>query len=833
MSKPITIETIELTGFRAYLRQQSFALYRGQTPLSLAVFAPNAKGKSSLVDAIEFYFSEDATLRRLGIRAADRNAGRTALEHTAARDKGVTPVVGLSFRQGNEKFGDVRPVTQAGAPLPPAASRVLSECTLPFVIRGHELRSFVERRTSEDRYEEIVTWFGLQPLLAIQKNLRALRRQVKQNAESTTERDERLRDLARTTANAVKTWDETAICKWFNEQLLAKLDKALTIAVIAKDDAGYQELVKRKGKEEERLGLASLKRFHAQTEALHQESANPGESPSGAVVAFERAIAAHATAVAKEAEERAKASQTIFNDVWTAAKKLFESKDVPLEACPVCETQFSATPHGTRNAIQLKLGASLGQLAAYRTAESALKAAEQTLSRSHRTVVEGIAALTASLKDTTYAKDIKSLGSYHQSLTKWKIGDGVPDSASALAELKALLTSLSVEKKRIEEQQGDRTYATALKTADDLIKLKGDLERIDRTKSELVKLNTQLNQQAQAINKAIVEHTQKLIGALKSEVNTLYKEIQGNGQDAPPIRLDLPDDDDTTNKQRIQLLIDFADNRKGVVPSGYLSDSQIHTLALGLRLAAIRLFNKSVPIIVLDDIVTSYDADHRKNIAAMFAKHFGGYQIILFTHDERFFNLLQDHLPQGAWSYRRIIEIKPDFGPTFHDHRTPDAVIQAKLDSGQSAGNEIRQAEEEWLLDMCRAFRVKVVIRPIDRPYKYDRSELAGALAAFLKGAGVAIPQVEGIANPFLVSLQKGDIENFASHFSDNPNEAGSVGDEKTRWNEFTSFRGQFVCSGCGGARFIRPDTMPKPVCKKCQAPFNFKAPAINAVAGA
>jgi len=36
------------------------------------------------------------------------------------------------------------------------------------------------------------------------------------------------------------------------------------------------------------------------------------------------------------------------------------------------------------------------------------------------------------------------------------------------------------------------------------------------------------------------------------------------------------------------------------------------------------------------------------------------------------------------------------------------------------------------------------------------------------------------------VSLQKGDIENFGSHFSDNPSEVSSSGDERTRWKEFT-----------------------------------------------
>ena len=258
------------------------------------------------------------------------------------------------------------------------------------------------------------------------------------------------------------------------------------------------------------------------------------------------------------------------------------------------------------------------------------------------------------------------------------------------------------------------------------------------------------------------------------------------------------------------------------MPSGYLSDSQIHALALSLRLAAIRIFNSRVPVVVLDDVVTSYDADHRKNIAAMLANHFNDFQIILVTHDEQFFNLLQDHLPVAQWAFRRIIKIEPGYGPNFHDHRTPDEIIQAKLDAGESAAVEIRQAEEEWLLDTCRAFGAKVVIRQVNRAYKYERSELADALASYLKNTGILPPDVPGISNPFLTSLQKGVVENFSSHFSDNPNQSQSIGDEKVRWQEFKFFRDQFACPSCGKHRFHRPPTLEKPVCKSCQTPFAF-----------
>jgi hypothetical protein len=825
MAQRITIESIQLTGFRAYLKEQAISLSRGGQPLSLAILGPNAKGKSSLIDAIEFYFSPDATLERVGKRAADRNAGRAAIEHIDAESKGITPAVQISFRQGNDKFGDIRPVTQAGTPPPQAATRVLADCPLPFVIRGHQLRGFVELQTPEERYKEIVAWFGLQPLLTIQKNLRALRKQLKQKVESTAERQERLRDLSRITGGVLSDWDETTVRDWMNDDVIGKLDGTLALKVISEADDRYEELKERKKVEDENLGIASLRRLLSNMEAVSRQPTGEEKSPSGTIFRFENAVTDYASDVAKEAAERTKASHAIFNGVWTSAKKLFDDEKVSLDACPVCDTKLSATPHGTRNAIVISLGAKLDDLTDYRKAEAALAAQKQELTQAHRALIEDLETLNAALEDDGYAHRTTSIKAYEELLTTWKIGHQMPQSGAASTEMGTLHAEIEAEKNRIEKEQGELTYANALKTADSIIKLKADLELIDRTKVELNKLNGQLNHQSETLNQAIADHIQDLVDGLRDSINDLYREIQGSCVQPPPIRLELPKEEDT-NQQRLQLLVDFAENRKGVVPTGYLSDSQIHALALSLRLAAIQVFNPNFPFVALDDVVTSYDVDHRKNIAAVIAKHFRDSQIVLTTHDERFFALLQDHLPAGSWIFRRITDLKADFGPVFHDHRTPDELIQAKLDNGQIAANEIRQAEEEWLLDTCRDFSVEVVIRPIDRPFKYDRGELAIALATFLKKAGLAPPKVAGIANPFLVSLQKGEVENFGSHFSDNPNETWSLGDEEARWKEFKYFRDLFGCRNCSSKRFTRPKSLRLPVCSKCQTPFSFKLDA-------
>ena len=198
---------------------------------------------------------------------------------------------------------------------------------------------------------------------------------------------------------------------------------------------------------------------------------------------------------------------------------------------------------------------------------------------------------------------------------------------------------------------------------------------------------------------------------------------------------------------------------------------------------------------------------------------------MITTHDERFFNYLKDQLEPKAWHYRRIIGFDPVFGPRFSDHKVSDEMIAAWWAVGQHAANEIHQAEEEWLLGICRDFGVNVRIRAVERAYSYERSELASALAGMLRGAKPEPGLVPGVNKRFLTSLAAGAIENFGSHFQDLPYGDGSIGDEKARWEEFRSFRSQFICRKCSRTKFQRPVALNKPICAHggCEAQFEFE----------
>lgn len=817
-----TIESLRLSAFRAYLAPKTFTF---NSKRSLAVFAPNGSGKSSIIDALEFMFSRDGSLDRLGLRTIDNNAGIAALAHNHAEEKGLDPHVHISFKRGRERMEGTRSASGATRPRPDVATRVQQCFVVDPIIRGHELRDFVGRRTASQRYEDVARWLQLDPYVVVQRHLRSLRQSVKSAASDQTAL-ERVDDQLRIkTADEVRSWNEPDVLAFANATL-GRLDDKLTMNSLGRSDGAFIEVENRAKAEEQQLGIEGLRQIRRAAADLYEEIEGGVHSEArerGQLVEFAKSVAAHASARTVEAKERQTAANSLFAELWRHAEPLFEEGSWISEECPICLTPIAASGAGSVDGVRSHIAARRTELADYAKAASALGVAASAADGAYSRLRTMISTLTTLLTDAH--EELRTLMSTYVSAAESWAGEGAPDTEPLKASLKTLSITLDEDVAAILARQGNSTYVRVLRRLDELVTLADEREYAERMVAQFASLASALNEQAEFITRALRTEVQALVDTLQEPTNAIYRHIQGS--EASRIRLELPDGADI-NQQRLNLVIDFADNRKGVQPVGYLSDSQIHSLALALRLAAIKEFNTAAPIVALDDIVTSYDADHRRSIAGLLATDFRDCQLIITTHDERFFIYLKDQLGDGSCQFSRIVRLERDFGPRFVDHRVSDAMIESRWQEGLSAANEMRQCEEEWLLGLCRDFGVDIRIRSVDRAYSFERAELASALAVFLKKLGLAPPLVPGVNNRFLDSIQQGAVENFGSHFQDVPYGDGSIGDERVRWDEFKYFRQQFVCPQCKKGRFKRPTGISRPVCSGtgCESQFGFVAPA-------
>ena len=391
-------------------------------------------------------------------------------------------------------------------------------------------------------------------------------------AESTSEKKERLHTLKSVTGDKISDWDEVGVRDWFNETVIAGLDSSLALPNFFEDSAEFQELVRREGEERERAGLAQLRQLARQIESVLNSSAGQGGSGSGQMAEFEEAVLTFRRAAENEKRKKSEASDAVFEQVWANAQKLLES-DADFDSCPVCGTGFSSSPSGSRAGVHSSLHSKLSNLTEYSAAKTGREEAEARLSAAAIDLRNGLENLSSLFGASGYG--CAEMPPYLGALQEWDTLKELPESTRVTTTLAGIRSSVGDKIARIEQDQGENTYAKALKTAQDLIQIRADLERITRTKAKLKDIENGILRQTDAIDQAIMGRVQGLLSELQDRTNDLYKAIQGDSAAAPPIRLELPRDGGIEHRQ-VRLLIDFR-NRSGVVPGGYLSDSQIHT----------------------------------------------------------------------------------------------------------------------------------------------------------------------------------------------------------------------------------------------------------------
>lgn len=135
------------------------------------------------------------------------------------------------------------------------------------------------------------------------------------------------------------------------------------------------------------------------------------------------------------------------------------------------------------------------------------------------------------------------------------------------------------------------------------------------------------------------EHVQSVFAAIESDARTFYEMIHPD-EATRNIRLEVRD----VGQGSALLSGDFA-GRAGEDPRGYYSDSHLDTLGLCLFLAFYKRQSdrhSALRILVLDDVLTSVDAPHRRRTARLLLSEFRDHQILITTHDKTWFRELRE-----------------------------------------------------------------------------------------------------------------------------------------------------------------------------------------------
>jgi hypothetical protein len=152
-------------------------------------------------------------------------------------------------------------------------------------------------------------------------------------------------------------------------------------------------------------------------------------------------------------------------------------------------------------------------------------------------------------------------------------------------------------------------------------------------------------------------------------------------------------------------------------PRSYSSEGHLDSLGLCIFLAFAKLYNK-YNFLILDDIISTVDLDHKERIIHLLFEKFPNYTFIITTHNKLWYEQLQrlasSNNMRHKFTFMEILDWDKNEGPILSRNMTDKKRIEEHLDANDTfaAGNAIRRYFEFILDDLCKINKIPLPIKP-------------------------------------------------------------------------------------------------------------------------
>lgn len=269
-----------------------------------------------------------------------------------------------------------------------------------------------------------------------------------------------------------------------------------------------------------------------------------------------------------------------------------------------------------------------------------------------------------------------------------------------------------------------------------------------------------------------------------------YYSFMHPGENIKNIRLKLVEGEDDLKGLNIEY--DFYGHNVSS-PKKYLSESHMNSLGIALFLTSIEAFNKENKFFILDDVVSSFDANHRLRLGQLLVEKSRDYQIIVFTHEKDWFSIMNKLIKNKNW-YIGSLKWDEERGTYLEtDVEDLEKMIEEKIKIKEVLvlGNLIRQYLEGFLKDIAESLEVNMPYRSNERNEQRSCGELISYIIREIKRqtSGELFSETLNDLKECLFIVNKG---------SHNESFSPSIGDYKSYWEKVKHLKSLFFCENCG-----------------------------------
>ncbi len=228
-------------------------------------------------------------------------------------------------------------------------------------------------------------------------------------------------------------------------------------------------------------------------------------------------------------------------------------------------------------------------------------------------------------------------------------------------------------------------------------------------------------------------------------------------------------------------------------PIAYLSESHINCLGLSFFLASVKAFNKHNEFFVLDDVISSFDRPHRSRFAKLLTDKFGDYQILLLTHEQGFFELVASDVKSKGWliqdfKWSKETGVGIEKGTTDMKERILKKFEDKDTDG---LGNDIRVYTEKVMKEIAYNIEAQVPFRYNEINEKRMAPELLDAVHSRISMKGNGLKDKADIQKLKGMPMFIGNVMSHDNEFT------ASIEDLAAIWEDIEKTIHIFYCKEC------------------------------------
>lgn len=663
---------------------------------NLVLVGENGAGKSSFVDALEYLFT--GSIERLCRQDVKE---RQSLPFLGCDHKEVG--VALSCQ-----IDGVECVFKTGYPysepkLTKAAQTWWKQIRArPPILRRAQILKFIEDRGA-DRYKQISTLIGLDEVDAILDAWRSLKnewqRKAQEHRQSLTRKEQEATELGILDRRRQLTLEAV-------NQRLQAVDLAPVADIIEIKDR-LTALQEKSTEADVARRITALEHDCAQVQDMSEKFAR-----------FVRAYHSFCELCHDFVSAREGLKEALFHDLLEQSARLLETHE-EIEVCPVCQQPIN------REHLLQTLRHRLESLAEVQQKRTALQTRRDAVSDAIGDVLisaepveslvpgypdglrETLLALRAMLRDTAFF-------------------DNPPLVPVALADpepsLQAQMQQIHAEIARLQPSESRQMYMEVAIYLQNVLDVWREFAQVRQQLVQAEKAAHYLGDMETALLQARQRRLEEIHSEIANTINDYFSRLhpkEGYGQVGFLLE---------RGGKGVGLRTGFhsIDN---IHPLGFYSEGHLDSLGIAIFLAYMKRLSGNTGLLVLDDVMTTIDRDHRQRLAILLAEEFPDCQLILTTYDRlwaeellttlRAARLKVQALHLLPWSVQRGVEWQEFLEYQWNEYyqRAGTAPLSAVADTGRDLEKFLGMLRYSLQLSIPARFEDRYTIGDLYQPF--------------------------------------------------------------------------------------------------------------------